>query len=400
MPTEIRFILTQARYQLISIARNRRAVILTLAFPVVLLVMFDSIFVGAGDSVELAGTRVTAQAYFTGGMLAYAIMLSGFSQLGIVLVTQRENGLLKRLRGTPVPAWTFIVATVLRTVVTVGAMAVVLLAIARIAYDVELSGQGLADILLYVVLGTATMCSLGIAATSIATDAESASAALPLTAVMLSLISGIFVSIDQLPGWLEESPASSPSTTSRPGCSRRSAWPARRSTAAISPCSRSGRWRGSRSRQGGSAGSRRRRPRELMEPDRLDPALLKLAGIVLVGAVAVQLDATIVNVAIDTLGRDLHAGLSTIQWVSTGYLLALAMVIPLTGWSVGPLRRQADVDALARAVPRRLGALRRRLVGREPDRVPRRAGHRRRTDASRCCRRSSPRRRDRSGWDG
>jgi EmrB/QacA subfamily drug resistance transporter len=68
--------------------------------------------------------------------------------------------------------------------------------------------------------------------------------------------------------------------------------------------------------------------------DRLDPALLKLAGIVLVGAVAVQLDATIVNVAIDTLGRDLHAGLSTIQWVSTGYLLALAMVIPLTGWSV------------------------------------------------------------------
>jgi EmrB/QacA subfamily drug resistance transporter len=68
--------------------------------------------------------------------------------------------------------------------------------------------------------------------------------------------------------------------------------------------------------------------------DRLDPALLKLAGIVLVGAVAVQLDATIVNVAIDTLGRDLHAGLPTIQWVSTGYLLALAMVIPLAGWSV------------------------------------------------------------------
>ena len=68
--------------------------------------------------------------------------------------------------------------------------------------------------------------------------------------------------------------------------------------------------------------------------DRLDPALLKLAGIVLVGAVAVQLDATIVNVAIDTLGRDLHASLPTIQWVSTGYLLALALVIPLAGWSV------------------------------------------------------------------
>jgi EmrB/QacA subfamily drug resistance transporter len=68
--------------------------------------------------------------------------------------------------------------------------------------------------------------------------------------------------------------------------------------------------------------------------DRLDPALLKLAAVVLVGAVPLQLDITIVNVAIDALGRDLHASLSTIQWVSTGYLLALAMVIPLVGWSV------------------------------------------------------------------
>ena len=70
------------------------------------------------------------------------------------------------------------------------------------------------------------------------------------------------------------------------------------------------------------------------DADRLDPALLKLAGIVLIGAAAVQLDITIINVAIGTLGRELHAGLSTIQWVSTGYLLALAMVIPLTGWAV------------------------------------------------------------------
>jgi EmrB/QacA subfamily drug resistance transporter len=68
--------------------------------------------------------------------------------------------------------------------------------------------------------------------------------------------------------------------------------------------------------------------------DRLDPELLKLAGIVLVGAVAVQLDLTITGVAIDTLGRDFHAPLSTIQWVSTGYLLAVAVMIPLTGWSV------------------------------------------------------------------
>jgi len=68
--------------------------------------------------------------------------------------------------------------------------------------------------------------------------------------------------------------------------------------------------------------------------DRLDPALLKLAGILLVGAVAVSLDMTITSVALDTLGRTFHAPLSSIQWVSTAYLLAVAMVMPLTGWAM------------------------------------------------------------------
>jgi len=112
--TELGLVAVQTRFQLTSIARNRRAVALSLVFPIVLLVMFNSIFVSASDSVELAGAKVTAHAYFTGAMLAYAIVLSGFSQLAIGLVNQRESGQLKRLRGTPVPAWTFIVATVLR----------------------------------------------------------------------------------------------------------------------------------------------------------------------------------------------------------------------------------------------------------------------------------------------
>src|SRR4051812_20402933 len=66
----------------------------------------------------------------------------------------------------------------------------------------------------------------------------------------------------------------------------------------------------------------------------LDRALLRLASVVVLGTIMSILDTTIVNVAIETLGRELHASLSSIQWVSTGYLLALATVIPLTGWSM------------------------------------------------------------------
>src|SRR6476469_4594747 len=80
----------------------------------------------------------------------------------------------------------------------------------------------------------------------------------------------------------------------------------------------------------------RRRPGSSL-PDEVKP----IAIVVIVGAIMSILDTTIVNVALQTLREDLGASLATIQWVSTGYLLALATVIPLTGWAAerfGPRR--------------------------------------------------------------
>jgi Major Facilitator Superfamily len=65
----------------------------------------------------------------------------------------------------------------------------------------------------------------------------------------------------------------------------------------------------------------------------MNPALVKLALVIVVGSLAAILDLTIVNVAIDTLQRRLHTSVSTIQWVSTGYVLASAMTIPVSGWA-------------------------------------------------------------------
>ncbi len=69
-------------------------------------------------------------------------------------------------------------------------------------------------------------------------------------------------------------------------------------------------------------------------PEKLfDRRLIQISAVVVLGIIMSILDTTIVNVAIDTLSRDFHTSLSTISWVSTGYLLALASVIPLTGWA-------------------------------------------------------------------
>ncbi len=70
-----------------------------------------------------------------------------------------------------------------------------------------------------------------------------------------------------------------------------------------------------------------------LSTDRIEPYVWKIAGVVIVGMMMSILDTTIVNVALDTLSKDLHSTIAQIQWVATGYLLALAAVIPLTGWS-------------------------------------------------------------------
>src|SRR5471032_2908711 len=67
--------------------------------------------------------------------------------------------------------------------------------------------------------------------------------------------------------------------------------------------------------------------------DTIDRRVWIISGVAMLGAVMSILDTTIVNVALDSLGHDLHAALSQIQWVVTGYLLSLAAVIPVSGWA-------------------------------------------------------------------
>jgi EmrB/QacA subfamily drug resistance transporter len=71
-----------------------------------------------------------------------------------------------------------------------------------------------------------------------------------------------------------------------------------------------------------------------IDPDAIDPAVWKIAGVVLLGPLMTTLDSTVVNVSLATLGRELHVPLTAIQWVTSGYLLAMALMLPVSGWLV------------------------------------------------------------------
>jgi ABC-2 type transport system permease protein len=202
--SDLGLVLTQTRYALISTSRNTRAVVFTLAFPVILLVMFNEIFISGTDTTTVAGATIDGQSYFTAGMIAYSMGLLCFTQPLVMLTAQRERGQLKRLRGTPVPSWSFITAMVLRSVLLALVVGGVMLTMGVVFWSVDLTARTVPGILIMLFLGTTSLCALGVAMTAFTTTEDTASSIGPFTMVMLSFISGIFIPIDQLPGWLQE----------------------------------------------------------------------------------------------------------------------------------------------------------------------------------------------------
>lgn len=201
-----RIVFAQARAAIVVALRTPRALVFTFFFPLIFLILFNSIFIKGGDqSVTLpTGLKLSAQAYFMAGITAYSISLSTFTTLAVSITTQRERGQLKRLRGTPMPAWTFILAQILRATAQALAMTVLLVAIGVLAYGVDFPGSSFIGFLIYVALGTATLCTLGIALTPFTPTVDAASTIAPFSVVILAFVSGVWIPIDQLPHWLEQ----------------------------------------------------------------------------------------------------------------------------------------------------------------------------------------------------
>ncbi len=77
------------------------------------------------------------------------------------------------------------------------------------------------------------------------------------------------------------------------------------------------------------------------ETERLNPDIWKVTSVAMLGSFLSQIDATVVNVSLSSLAEDLHCSLSAIQWVTSGYLLALALMLPLNGWMVDRIGAKA-----------------------------------------------------------
>ena len=185
--------------------RSREAAFFTFLLPIVFLVLLGSVY---GDE-EIDGVEGTT--YLLAGLLGYGVVATAFASLAITLVIRRETGILKRVRGTPLPTWVYIAATIASTLLVIALETVTQLLVGRFLLGAEPPELPL-ELVASILLGSVVFAALGLALTGVIRSAEGSSAVVNALYLPLTFISGVFFSVVSMPAFLEAVAEVSPLT--------------------------------------------------------------------------------------------------------------------------------------------------------------------------------------------
>lgn len=178
--------------------RSHELAFFTFLFPIIIFVLLGSVY--GDDVIESEG--VTGSAYLLAGMLGYGVASTAFAGLAIVLVVRREAGILKRLRGTPLPAWAYVFATLCSTIVVFAVEALALIVLANVLFDVPFPDRWL-SLALGLLIGALAFAALGLALTTFIRSAEGSSAVVNAIYLPMAFLAGSFWTPQAYPPVLE-----------------------------------------------------------------------------------------------------------------------------------------------------------------------------------------------------
>ncbi len=201
LPSPVRIGLSRGALELRTFVREREAMVFTFAMPVILLLIFGTIFKGTVD-----GTNVDFRQYFAAGIIASGIMSTTFVSLGIGIAQERDDGTLKRLYGTPMPHAAYFIGKVISALVLSLVETAILFALGGVMFGLSLPVDGAHWLTLIWVFATGvTVCTLlGIAVSSLPRSGRAAAAVINLPYLVLQFISGVFFTFASLPSGVQE----------------------------------------------------------------------------------------------------------------------------------------------------------------------------------------------------
>jgi ABC-2 type transport system permease protein len=176
--------------------RSRELAFFTFALPIVFFALLGSVY--GHDEID----GIKGSSYLLAGILGYGVAATAFAGLAIMTVIRREDGVLKRLRGTPLPAWAYLVAVIVSTLLVYALEAVTLVVLGRALFDVPFPERWL-SLVLTLLLGGLAFAALGLGLTGLIRSAEGSSAVVNAIYLPMAFISGSFFSATAFPPVVE-----------------------------------------------------------------------------------------------------------------------------------------------------------------------------------------------------
>lgn len=182
--------------------RNPASAFFTFAFPLMFLVIFTALLGGGGVTVQ--GTDLAQSTYFVAAMATFGVISACYTNIAMSTVFNRDAGILKRLRGTPLPPGAYLGARVLHGVVVGALLVVITLAFGAVFYDATLpAGLPLVQFVLTFLVGSLTFAALALALSGVVPNADAAPPIVNASILPLLFISGIFIPLgDGAPAWM------------------------------------------------------------------------------------------------------------------------------------------------------------------------------------------------------
>lgn len=189
--SDVRLVGRQVYYEQLSFWLNPIGAIFTVGFPLVFLILLGA---SAGTSrVKVLGNIKLIQ-YYVPAFVAFGVMSACFTTLAIVLVNRREEGLLKRLRLSPLPAWVFLGAVFLSTLLVAFVQVIVLVAVGRVGFGVH-SPANIGAFVVAVVVGGLSFTALGAAISTLIPNPDAAGPVTNVVFFVLLFLAGLWFPI-------------------------------------------------------------------------------------------------------------------------------------------------------------------------------------------------------------
>jgi ABC-2 type transport system permease protein len=192
--------LLRSQIELKQFMRQRESVVFTLFFPVILLFIFGTVF------KDTIAPGVTFSQYFVAGMIASGLVNTGFQQLAITIPMERDDGTLKRLRGTPMSVSSYFIGKALLVTFLMIIQTAMLLFFGSVVFDLNLPTDPMLwwNFTWLVLLGSACSTILGIAFSVVPKSGRGASAVVSPIVIILQFFSGVFFVFTSLPSFMQQ----------------------------------------------------------------------------------------------------------------------------------------------------------------------------------------------------